>query len=498
MKNSYDVIIVGSGLGGLQTAYILSKKGFNVCVLEKNESIGGTLQNFKMGECSFSTGMHYLGSLDDGQVLNKLFRYFNILEKLQLQRMDPDGFDHFRIGSKEYAYPMGWNAFEEKMTNYFPSENKAIKKYITLIKEVSDSQDIYNLRPPVNNDIRANKYLQTGIYPSIQKITKNKDLQNALCALNFVYAGDKNNSPLYTHALINNYYIKSAYQLIGGSGQIADLLAQNASSMGATIYTNKQADKFLFKGDQLIGVRTTDKEEFFAKDIISNIHPATTLEMVEKGKVRKSFRNRLSKIPNTISVFGIHLHLKSGTFPKLNHNYYHYKNDDVWPVSSYNSINWPDYYYMYTPAKAGGSEFADCISIYTYMQFDEVEKWKNLPVNNRGEDYEIWKREKAEKLIAFVSERFPLLKQNIIDWMTVTPLTYRDYIGTPNGGMYGTLRDYHNPMASYVFPRTKIPNLYFTGQNINLHGMLGVSISTLLTCGEFVGLHDLIKEVNEA
>jgi len=64
--------------------------------------------------------------------------------------------------------------------------------------------------------------------------------------------------------------------------------------------------------------------------------------------------------------------------------------------------------------------------------------------------------------------------------------------------MYGTLRDYHDPMASYVFPKTKIPNLFFTGQNINIHGMLGVSISSLLTCGEFVGLPDLINEINEA
>ncbi len=498
MKSSYDFIVVGSGLGGLQCAYILSKKGYKVCVLEKNINIGGTLQNLHLGNCTFSSGMHYLGSLDDGQVLNKLFRYFNILGRLHIKRMDPYGFDRFRIGNQEYAYPMGWELFQEKMTLYYPGESEAIKSYVKLMKEVAGSQDIYNLRVPGNSDIRTNKYLKTGIYPAIQSITKNKDLQNALCALNFVYAGDKNTSPLYIHALINNYYIRSAYRLVGGSGQIANLLAQNIIDQGGEIFTQKTVDKFIFNDEKLVGVKTAENEVFMANRLISNVHPAATLSMIEEGKVRKSFRNRLTGIPNTISVFGLHIRLKPGTFPLLNYNYYHYTNDDVWAVSDYNTKNWPNFYYLYTPSKPEDKGYTECVSIYAYMNYDEVKKWAHLPIHNRGDEYEQWKALKAEKLIALATKSFPMLKHNIIDWMAATPLTYQDYIGTPKGAMYGTLRDYHNPMESYIFPKTKIPNLFFTGQNINLHGMLGVSISSLLTCGEFVGLHDLINEVNEA
>ena len=66
----YDVIIIGSGLGGLQCAYILSKEGYNVCVLEKNNKLGGCLQTFRRNNTLFDTGMHYIGSMDEGQVLN--------------------------------------------------------------------------------------------------------------------------------------------------------------------------------------------------------------------------------------------------------------------------------------------------------------------------------------------------------------------------------------------------------------------------------------------
>ena len=193
MNKAFDILILGAGLGGLECALILSKKGFKVGMLEKNEHIGGTLQNFDLKDCSFSSGMHYLGSLDEGQTLHKLFRYFNILDKLSLKRMEDIAFDRFNIGGKIIDYPIGWKRFEEKMTDYFPKEKTAISKYVKLIHEVTSSQAIYNLKKPGSYDIRTNPYLQKGIYPSIQSITKNKDLQNALCALNFVYAGEKKN-----------------------------------------------------------------------------------------------------------------------------------------------------------------------------------------------------------------------------------------------------------------------------------------------------------------
>jgi len=108
------------------------------------------------------------------------------------------------------------------------------------------------------------------------------------------------------------------------------------------------------------------------------------------------------------------------------------------------------------------------------------------------------KQHKSEQLLALVGERFPEIVENVVDYTASTPLTYRDYIGTHDGSMYGTLRDYRDPVGSYISPRTKIPNLFFTGQNLNLHGMLGVSLSSLVTCGEFVDLKTLIREVNNA
>jgi all-trans-retinol 13,14-reductase len=52
-------------------------------------------------------------------------------------------------------------------------------------------------------------------------------------------------------------------------------------------------------------------------------------------------------------------------------------------------------------------------------------------------------------------------------------------------------------MSSFISPRTKIPNLYKTGQNVNMHGMLGVLIGALTTTGEFLGIEKVLTDIRK-
>ena len=111
MSNSvkeYDFVIIGSGLGGLACAYILTSEGYSVVVLEKNNQIGGSMQVFSRNKSVFETGVHYIGSLDKGENLYQFFKYFQLLDKLKLRRLDDDGFDVIRFkDGKEYRYSQG-------------------------------------------------------------------------------------------------------------------------------------------------------------------------------------------------------------------------------------------------------------------------------------------------------------------------------------------------------------------------------------------------------
>jgi all-trans-retinol 13,14-reductase len=117
---------------------------------------------------------------------------------------------------------------------------------------------------------------------------------------------------------------------------------------------------------------------------------------------------------------------------------------------------------------------------------------------DRGADYEVFKREKAEKLFDMVEKHFPGFKENIKSYTCATPLSARDYIGTDDGSLYGYAKDYREPLKTFIAPQTKIPNLLLTGQNINMHGVLGVTISAIMTCSSLLGLDYLIQKVRDA
>ena len=97
--------------------------------------------------------------------------------------------------------------------------------------------------------------------------------------------------------------------------------------------------------------------------------------------------------------------------------------------------------------------------------------------------------------MAALEEDFPGIRNNIENYWTSTPLTYQDYTATKEGSTYGVLRDVTSPMQTFISQRTKIPNLFLTGQNTNSHGILGVIISAIITAGELVGRNTLINEL---
>jgi len=132
------------------------------------------------------------------------------------------------------------------------------------------------------------------------------------------------------------------------------------------------------------------------------------------------------------------------------------------------------------------------------MRFSEVQKWTATNIGQRGADYEAFKRLKAEKLIDSVEKKFPHIRAQINTYYTSTPLSYRDYTGTPEGSSYGILKDFNDPLSTIITAKSRIKNLYFTGQNLNLHGILGVTISAVLTCSEILGKDYLIKKIHDA
>jgi all-trans-retinol 13,14-reductase len=503
--SKYDVVIIGSGIGGLECAYILSKEGYKVCVLEKNRQFGGSLQIFVRDKAIFDTGIHYIGGLAEGQNLNKCFSYFGIMDKLKLHRMDMDGFDRITFDNDpvEYRHAQGYDNFVHQLAMQFPGEKANLERYVKTLQEVCDYFPLYQMKEG-SAPILGTKYLDVSAKDFIESVTPNKLLQQVLAGSNPLYAGEGNKTPLYVHALVVNTYIESAWKCVDGGAQIERYLTKNIRANGGEVRNYAEVTKIVEANGMIAHVELAGGEKIEGKNFISNIHPSLTMGMLESSTIKKAFRKRLDMLSNSVSTFNVEAVLKPGTFRLLDHNYYHFKRQDVWSSAQAEGNSWPDTYFVFVPRSSRSDVYAENITIMTYMKYEEVQKWENtfatIPKHrdSRGDDYEAFKQERAERLITEAEKKFPGLRDKIKSYSTSTPLTYRDYIGVKDGGLYGIAKDYRDPIKTFISPRTKIPNLFFTGQNLNLHGVLGVTISAIRTCGELVGHDYLVKKINKA
>ncbi len=497
MRDRYDVVIIGAGLGGLLCADILSKEGLSVCVLEQNSKPGGSVQSFAKNKTIFNTGLNYTESLGDGEVLNRYFNYFGIMDKLKIKQLDVDSFLNvsFDVDNIDYPFAQGHDRFVDRLSEYFPQSKQNLKKYIRNLSDVCNAFPLYKL-DNTKVGVANSNYLTINSYSFLEKTDSNPKLQNVLAGMNPLFGAVKDKTPLYVHSLINYSFIKSSWRLVDGSSQLAVRIVEQVKENGGEVFLSTKVKSIGGENKKAEYVELSDGNKVFADYIISNIHPSATLNITSDNLQKKIYAKRIHSLDNTVGMFSVYMVLKKDKFPYLNYNINHFTSTP-WDVDYKQSL-WPEHYYMYTPASSKSDQWADGLIAMTYMRYDEVAKWANSSVENRGEEYQEFKQRKAEQLIQEIEKKFPNIRACVECYYTSTPLTYRDYTATPEGSSYGILKDYKDPYTTIITSRSRIKNIYFTGQNLNMHGILGVTIGAVLTCSEIVGYKYLVDKICES
>lgn len=490
MKDN-KVIVVGAGLGGLQCAYILSKKGYEVTVLEKERNPGGCLQSFKREGFVFDTGFHYVGGLGEGQSLNALFKYFNLMD-LPWVEMDRNCFDQVVIGEETYAFANGHDEFARVMADRFPDSRDSICKYVSFLRQVGDG--IFDGLNPDYGRSRSAHLFAVSAWKYMSETFDDRKLIDVLSGTSMKIELRKETLPLYTFAQINDSFIRSAWRLKGGGWQIAESLIRSIEKMGGKVLTGKEVVQFIEDSAGVEGVRTADGDEFFADWVISSIHPAQTVRMTEQdGIMRKSFRKRITSLENTYGMFTLNLRVRKNKIPLKGCNVYAYRSgSSPWnldPAATDGIM------VSYNPPDEG--DCVENIDILSPMSWAEVAQWREQRVGRRDDRYIEFKRSKSRKCIDMVQQAIPELSRYVEAAYSSSPLTWNHYTGTEEGCAFGIRKDFDNPLVTVLTPKTPVRNLFLTGQNLNLHGVLGVSMTSLYTCAEIIGKDAIWNEIEQ-
>lgn len=479
----YDVVIIGSGLGGLECGCILARNGLHVLLLEQGMQPGGCMQSYRRHGFSFDTGFHYVGGLDEGQSLHAAFGYLGLLD-LPWQRLDADGFDRVALDNRMFAFVQGYEGFYQHLADEFPAERKALHDYVGLLQQAGARQ-LDGLQPDVASSCWLPEFMDVSAWQYLQEKFHNPLLINVLSGTSLKMELRKESLPLFTFLHANSSFVESSWRLKGSGSLIADALAREIRALGGEIICNARVEELVEKNGRLVRAVCSGGEQYEGSFFISDIHPAQTCGLIKQsGRLKHLYRNRMAALENTFGMFTVSVCVKPGTLPYFNYNIYAYRSQDVWTLSSGNdAVNG---LLVSCRVPEDGSEYARQVDLLTPMTWGQCKRWNYTTVGERGEDYEMLKRRMADECLSLAEKFLPGLRNSALGY-TSTPLTWRDYTLVPEGSAYGVRKDYRNPLQTYLSPRTPVPNLFLTGQNLLLHGVHGVTLTAFYTCAEILG-----------
>jgi all-trans-retinol 13,14-reductase len=459
----HDVLIIGSGLGGLECGALLAKRGLKVLVLEGSNQPGGCMQSFRRGGLHYDTGLHYVGGLASGQAMHNAFAELGLLD-LPWQRMDED-FDHIIIGGRHFAFHQGYEAFVEGLAKDFPHQREALQSYVSRLQNITAA----------DMDVCA--------YDFLCQTFSDELLLNVVSAAAMKTELRRESLPLFNFAHTCSSYIESSWRLKGDGNLLVRKLVDTIEEAGGEVRTNSKVTRLTEQDGHITKATCADGQAYEAEYFISDIHPAMLCRLLEEcPSVRKAFRRRMQTAENTCGMFTAQLSIKPGALRYFAHNVFVYDKPNVWTMTEENN---PVKGVMISArVPEDGSDSLRQIDLLTPMPWHECQAWSETRVGHRGDDYKAFCQSKTEQCIALAEQYIPSLHEMVEQCYTSTPLTYRDYLGSPEGGAFGMRKDCRTSMLSFHSVNSPLPNLLLTGQSIILPGIEGVTMTAFETCSK--------------
>jgi all-trans-retinol 13,14-reductase len=493
-----SVIIIGGGIGGLFCGAILSKEDYDVTVFEQHYKIGGGLHHFRREGVEFETGMHVVGTFQTGGTMNKICSWLGVMDKLSILPSDDDCFELFQIGSdgKTYRYAKGAERFIDTLAQDFPEERNNITRYVHAMYDIVAEAKLFHLEYG-DFAVQHSEMFMQSVGDFIDSFTENEKLRAVLALSNPLYGGDRYHTPAYIHSIISTLYIEGAARFVGGSQHLADALVEVIQCSGGKVFTRNGVKHIEIIDSAVAFIETADGKQHSADWYISTIHPSSLFRLMDTSKIQRSYWQRIDSIPNSYSAFTAYIIFKPEMFPYLNHTGYYIDDySQVWKHSEYEAETFPQGMMYITPPVTMNDRFARKMIVNCIMPFSAVKQWENTTTGRRGEEYSAFKKRCEQQIIAKLEKIYPDIGSCIKSVYSASPLTVRDFYNQKEGALYGVKKDCENMMRSHILVRTKLKNLLLSGQNINLHGIVGTPLTALSTCGELLGLEYLLKKIN--
>ncbi|CAN93509.1 putative phytoene dehydrogenase [Sorangium cellulosum So ce56] len=483
----FDVIVVGSGIGGLTAALHVAVRGRSVLVLEAAKEIGGLLAPFRRGAYRFDTGLHYLGECGPGQAFARILEALGLADAIHFHELCPDGFDRIVFPGYEIAMPKGAERYHARLAADFPRERRGLDAFFDHLRAFREASAGWTeIRRGAPYPRFFAEHARTTYGDLIDGLIGDPLLRAVLAAQGGNYALPPGKASALVGLGILDHYLGGAYFPRGGSGALRDALVRAIAKRGGLVRKGRAVTRILTRRGRVEGVRCEDGEAIFAPAVISNADAAVTyLELMDAESVPARTRNKAEHTRPSLGSLTLFLgtSLDLATAGMTDANVWHLSShaiDRAYAPLFAGELPSEDSFFLSSPSLKDPSSGPHTLVLSTIVPYEPFSRWSGLRSMRRGPEYEDLKRRLLDRYLGGIERYVPAIRDHLDVIEVATPLTHVTYTGSPRGGMYGPE---HTPDQVGPFRHRiegTIPGLYLCGASTLGAGVVVSAVSGFL------------------
>lgn len=492
MKARYDHLVVGSGAAGLTAALLLALNGRSVLLIEKAPHVGGSLARFRLKGIPFDTGFHFTGGFSPGGLLDSLLRVLGLRDQVQPVFLDPEHANRFLFESsgRTVDLPAGQPLLTRRLCSLFPGEQNAIVRYFDLVDQIRRKTHTMDLRQidsnpePVDEDF-------VSLHTVLDRLTGNAELKAVLSGFAMCYGTAPTRVSFAAHCRMCHGLYESVARLERGGETLVDAFLSGLEKAGVDIACSEEIDECLDLNDRQIGrVRLHSGHEVSFESVLFTIHPRQILSILPEEHLSQAFIHRVQGFEASAGFFTLFA-LENGRAAEAQNGI-----ESIFPSVDVNAM---------LDAWAGGDsaivlmrsrEEVNGVRQNTLTAFEpcfepQTARWADSATRRRPPDYYEWKKARTTRMCKRITAAFPELDLQVLE--SASPLTFRDYLHSPDGSAYGI----QQKMGQFnLIGRLPWRNMYAAGQSALLPGVVGAMMSSFLVARSLLGRTELNQFIN--